>query len=1306
MNLLALTRPSFMPRLSAAAPWTWAPERRRRVALKWLRALGVALVGLLLLWGVLWLAVPPLLKSQAQQRLSTLLGRTVTIGAVQFAPWSLQLTLRDLTIAAATDAGAAGAPLLHVDRIHADADWRSVLRLAPVIEALEIDAPQVHLARTATGHYDIDDILERLKPSPHADAQPKPPARFALYNLQVRDGALSFDDRPVARRHEVAGLLLTLPFLSSLPSQVEVAVEPRLAFTFDGTRFDTGAQTTPFARDRETAMTLKMGEFDLTIAKPYLPADSLVELQRGRAQADLSLHFEMRDDKSAVVSLRGGVKVSDLVVSDRAGAPLAAWRSLQVALVDVQPLEQKLALGGVRLEGLDVTLTRDAQGRINLLDLERVQSAAAAASAPAEQASAASAPSGYQQRRAASAAWQVNVSQLELVDARVRWRDATTEPAAALSLDDIESTLGPLTWPTTEPATVALKAQLHAAGQSTTAATLELQGSATPDRANLALRVGDADFGAFAPYLAAFVKLRIEGRASVDAKVDWAKEPQALAVHLASAQIDALRVIDAQRPLRSNEKKARDAVAWKQFALTDVQLDVPARKLAIGQVALHDAQLVLERAQDGTLNLMRWRQAPAKGDDGASVLPRTAAAPAAAASSPPWQVTLSEITVDGSQVSWRDEAAAGSAPDDPLQLDVHAIRAAVSGLSWPVATTQAQVQLSAQVADPAAAPEQRRVRGGSIDWKGRVVAEPLAVRGALRIERFPVHALWRYAAGTVNASMQRGQLQWRGDFALRQRPGGIEANVAGDLLLADLHVFGRDPATRAVSPDELIGWQALNVKGLKVALTPRGRPRIDVGEAVLSDFYSQLVLSEDGRFNVRDAARRGAPATPEGGFAVGRQISGQPADAPLADAPQAAEPAAAAPSVPTPAASGPGAKLPVDMSVGGVQLVNGRVDYTDRLIKPNFSAALSELNGRLGAFRSDSADMATLELHGRIAGTGLLDIQGSLNPMADPLALDVGAKATELELAPLSPYAGKYAGYAIERGKLSMDVHYLVQPDGRLEAKNHVVLNQLTFGDRIESPSATKLPVRLAVALLSDRHGVIDVNLPISGSINDPQFSVGGIIWQVIVNLIVKIVTAPFSWLAGGGGEDLSTINFQPGTAVMADGTGAALDKVAKALEERPSLQMTVTGAADPASEAEAIRQAMLEQRVSAQLRNEALRAGAAASAPESISPEEHERLLRAVYRDTDLPDKPRNVIGMAKDIPAPEMEALLKKHMRVSEDTARQLALQRGLAVRDALVAKGLPSERMFLAAPKLHVSGEDDAAWSPRAQLSLAVK
>jgi len=338
----------------------------------------------------------------------------------------------------------------------------------------------------------------------------------------------------------------------------------------------------------------------------------------------------------------------------------------------------------------------------------------------------------------------------------------------------------------------------------------------------------------------------------------------------------------------------------------------------------------------------------------------------------------------------------------------------------------------------------------------------------------------------------------------------------------------------------LLSWQSFTLRGLRFAMLPGSKPRLDIQEAALTDFHSRLVITEQGRLNLRDVA-----------------------------APPAAGAAASAPS---------GAGLPLDISVGGTQLVNGKIDVTDRLVRPNYSAVLRELNGRLGAFDSSTRNMATLDLRGRAAGTALLEIAGSLNPTAQPLAPDIRAKASDLELAPLSPCAARYAGYAIERGKLSMEVAYKIDPDGKLDAKNQVILNQLTFDDKIDSPDATKLPVLLVVALLKDRNGVIDINPPVSGSINDPQFSVFGIVLKIIGNLLVK------------------------------------------ALTDRPALKMTVTGASDPVSE--------------------------------------------------------------------------------------RELALQRGVAVRDALIAKGLPGERLFLAAPKLRASGEEDAAWTPRVQLTLSTQ
>jgi hypothetical protein len=247
--------------------------------------------------------------------------------------------------------------------------------------------------------------------------------------------------------------------------------------------------------------------------------------------------------------------------------------------------------------------------------------------------------------------------------------------------------------------------------------------------------------------------------------------------------------------------------------------------------------------------------------------------------------------------------------------------------------------------------------------------------------------------------------------------------------------------------------------------------------------------------------------------------------------------------------------------------------------------------------------------------------------------------------------------------------------------------------------------VLLAVALLKDRNGVIDINLPISGSINDPQFSVFAVVLKIIGNLLVKALTAPFALLAGGGSDDLSHVAFDAGTARISDSGRSVIDKVAKALAERPALKMRVAGASDPQSERDAMQRSALDARIAAEQRREALRAGGASDAPlPALTAAQREALVKRIYSDTRLPNKPRNVIGLAKDIPLAEMETLLRAGTLVTTDSARELALQRGLAVRDALVAKGLPSERLFLAAPRLRASGEDDAAWSPRVQLTLS--
>ena len=347
--------------------------------------------------------------------------------------------------------------------------------------------------------------------------------------------------------------------------------------------------------------------------------------------------------------------------------------------------------------------------------------------------------------------------------------------------------------------------------------------------------------------------------------------------------------------------------------------------------------------------------------------------------------------------------------------------------------------------------------------------------------------------------------------------------------------------------------------------------------------------------------------------------------------------------------------------------------------------------------------MADLELRGRVEGTASLEIVGQLNPLAQPLALDVQGHMRDLELPPLSPYTVKYAGHGIERGKLSMDVSYKVQPNGQLTASNKLVLNQLVFGNPVEGAPAS-LPVRLAVALLADRNGVIDMELPINGSLNDPEFRLGPVIFKILGNLIMKALTSPFSLLASalGGSDELGQVEFAPGSAALDASARQRLDKVARALQDRPALQMTVVGQASSDAEHSAWKRERLQDMLLAQKRRATLRAGQPVDAAMVVSADEHPALLKELYRRADMA-KPRNVVGMAKELPQTEMEALLLASIKVPDDAMRELALARGVAVRDYLAQQPLPLERLFLGAAKTVPSVP---AWTPHAELTLGTR
>jgi hypothetical protein len=294
----------------------------------------------------------------------------------------------------------------------------------------------------------------------------------------------------------------------------------------------------------------------------------------------------------------------------------------------------------------------------------------------------------------------------------------------------------------------------------------------------------------------------------------------------------------------------------------------------------------------------------------------------------------------------------------------------------------------------------------------------------------------------------------------------------------------------------------------------------------------------------------------------------------------------------------------------------------------------------------------------------------------------------------------------IEKGKLSAQASYKIE-NQQLTAENEVRLDQLTFGEKVDSPSATKLPVMLAVALLRDNQGRITINLPVSGSLSDPQFSVSSIILKVFANIITKAVTSPFALLGSlfdGGGEELAYLEFHPGSTTLTPEATEKLDSLAKALKERASLQLDITGRVDVKSDTEGVRREMLESRLREAKWRELGRKNRGIKAESlTLTADERHKFLQSLY-DAAKFNKPRNVLGLAKTLPDAEAEQLLLQNLTVDTDDLRDLAQRRADTVRDYLEDVALVSrERMFLIAPKLNADGIKDKGAPNRVDFSL---
>jgi uncharacterized protein involved in outer membrane biogenesis len=1104
---------------------------------RWQRRVLWVVLGVWVLWAVRWAVVPALVQWQLEKQGTQTLGRKVTVEQVVFRPWSMRLLVRGLRVASAVNTAgtsfenSAGAlapvhpPQLSVDEVEVNVSMQSLIFWAPVADAVLVRNPQLQLTHLGQGRFDTDDVLAVLAAS---QSQSSVLPRFSLFNIQIDGGGVQFRDAPKSVTHTLSDVHLSIPFLSNIGGRREVAIHPRLAFQFNGSAFDTDAQTTPFASDRHTQARLQVKGFEVKPYLPYWPAAWPVRLSDG--QLEMDIRFDFRQQTAPELSVTGHLAVQNLQLHDTLNnddLPLLQLGRMDLKIDAWRPLDGVFKLDTLSLDKPVLTLRRDPEGELNWVRFQRFFMP----QAPFAQASASKAAEFALKR------FQINAGQIQ-------WFDAAVAMPASLALTELAIDGQDFSWPSHQLASFRGQAVFQGANVSWV-------GTTDLSSASTSLTWRDVPLMSAGPYWAELFRPGLSGKSSGQLNLDWRAPAGSMPASLL-LKAPQIRITDVLLGTPGQPE-----AGWAELALDQVEVAVFAQQARVGRVAWSRPLLNARRNPQGRWMVDDWRV-------------ETPSGPSQDARGKPWQLAMGPLQISGGVLNLADRFVPGGAKLNAQDLNIRV--------------------------------------GADVNY-----------------------------AGGLNLIMS---------------DAGLALDLQGDLSFDQLRALDRSEG------ETLLDTQALSLRGLELKVDGGALKRLKIAETVLSDFFARVAIDDQGQLNFHKlikATSSTATQSPD---------------------------------------------VPALIELGPIGVHKGRILFSDQFIRPNYSADITELAGSLGAVSSPVRGavpvLADLSLRGRVAGSGTLDVSGRINPLARPAALEVRGLVRDLELPQLSPYSSKYAGYGIERGHLSADVNYQIAASGQLEAKHQIVLNQLRFGEHSRSLDAPNLPVKLAVALLADRNGVIDINLPVSGSINDPDFQVGSIIWKMVLGLIGKAVIAPFSLISGAfaSEEPLHQINFAPGRAHLDEETQQKLKTVAQLLLDKPALRLTLVGEALLDMEREAFRKLQLNESVLAEKRHRMSLDGLDVSGVTDVSTEEYPALLKWVYRRSPIP-KPRNLLGMVKDLPSADTEALLMAAIKVDETDMRELAQARASHVRSTLLALNVPAAQLLLGVPVLNSTLAPRVTW-----------
>ncbi len=611
----------------------------------------------------------------------------------------------------------------------------------------------------------------------------------------------------------------------------------------------------------------------------------------------------------------------------------------------------------------------------------------------------------------------------------------------------------------------------------------------------------------------------------------------------------------------------------------------------------------------------------------------------------PLTLTIDQISLSNGKISYTD--ISGSSPVTITAEDLSITARSLTTLKQGGGTVDLSCTLN---------------QTGHLSLNTSFILEPSSADVQLTIEGFQIAWVQPYYIDQVPILLRRGTLASKGLLKIgtaQKQPPRI--HFTGDVRVSDLAAVDRAHA------EDLVSWKDLVINGIDLGMNPG---RLAIQEIGLISPSSTITVN------------------PDGGSNIGNIIAQKPSKT---SSPSAKK----------------GKNALESIMVRKITIKNGRITFTDRSIEPHFSSSLTGISGSISGLSSDEFKKANISLAAKLDNQAPLSITGAVNPLKKDLYIDLTASLNNLELSPATPYSGKYVGYAIDKGKLSLGLKYLIDKK-LLQAQNDVLIDQLTFGNAVESKDATNLPVRLAVVLLRDNSGKIDLHLPVTGRTDDPDFHIGKIILSTIVNILEKAATSPFALLEAlyPGASELSFVEFDPGRYILNEPDKQKLDKVTRILTDRTALNLELRGYMDTQNDKTGLINYLFEHKLKEQKLKDILRRGQQASSVDDIVIEqkEYSTYLEKAYKAFEFPGKPKNILGLAKTLPDEEMKKLMLENLKVTDDDLKGLAEARSQQVRDYLVETGkIDGSRIFLVKADTLPPEKIDNASNSRVSLTI---